>query len=47
MSVETFHTRGTRGDRIDVLTIWDTVNLSPVAECYYRAESDLWACRSG
>ena len=32
MSVETFHTRGTRGDRIDVLTIWDTVNLSPVAE---------------
>ncbi len=32
MSVETFHSRGTRGDRIDVLTIWDTVNLSPVAE---------------
>ena len=32
MSVETFHTRGTRGDRIDVLTVWDTVNLSPVAE---------------
>ena len=32
MSVETFHTRGTRGDRIDVLTIWDTVNLSPVDE---------------
>jgi len=32
MSVETFHTRGTRGDRIDVLTIWDTVTLSPVGE---------------
>lgn len=32
MSVETFHSRGTRGDRLDVLTIWDTVNLSPVGE---------------
>lgn len=32
LSVETFHSRGTRGERIDVLTIWDTVNLSPVAE---------------
>ena len=32
MSVETFHTRGTRGDRIDVLTIWDTANLSAVGE---------------
>ncbi len=32
MSIETFHSRGTRGERIDVLTIWDTVNLAPVAE---------------
>ena len=31
-SVETFHTRGTRGDRVDVLTFWDTANLSPVGE---------------
>ena len=31
-AVETFHTRGTRGDRIDVLTIWDTVNLAAIAE---------------
>ncbi len=32
LAIETFHTRGTRGDRIDVLTIWDTVNLSAIAE---------------
>ena len=32
MSVETFHTRGTRGDRFDVLTIWDNANLAVVAE---------------
>ena len=32
MSIDTFHTRGTRGDRIDVLTILDTVNLSVVGE---------------
>jgi len=32
MSVETFHSRGTRGDRIDVLTIWDSATLSPAAE---------------
>lgn len=32
MSVETFHTRGTRGDRFDVLTIWDNANLDVVAE---------------
>jgi len=32
VAVETFHTRGSRGDRIDVLTVWDTANLSPVAE---------------
>ena len=32
MSVETFHERGTRGARTDVLTIWDTVNLSPQGE---------------
>jgi methylamine dehydrogenase heavy chain len=31
-AVETFHERGTRGKRIDVLTIWDQENLSPVAE---------------
>ncbi|PLW82419.1 methylamine dehydrogenase [Kineobactrum sediminis] len=31
-ATETFHTRGTRGDRFDVLTIWDQENLSPVAE---------------
>ena len=32
LAIETFHTRGTRGDRIDVLTICDTVNLSAVGE---------------
>jgi len=31
-AVETFHERGTRGKRVDVLTIWDKENLSPVAE---------------
>lgn len=31
-ATETFQTRGTRGERIDVLTIWDQENLSPVAE---------------
>lgn len=32
MAVETFHERGTRGRRLDVLTIWDYANLSVVAE---------------
>ncbi|MEM9531617.1 MAG: amine dehydrogenase large subunit [Pseudomonadota bacterium] len=31
-STETFHTRGQRGDRIDLLTIWDSATLSPVGE---------------
>lgn len=31
-ATEAFHTRGTRGERIDVLTIWDTATLSPSAE---------------
>lgn len=31
-ATETFHSRGTRGERTDVLTIWDQENLSPVAE---------------
>jgi len=31
-AVETFHSRGTRGERIDVLTIWDKETLSPAAE---------------
>ncbi len=31
-AMETFHTRGTRGDRFDVLTIWDQETLSPVGE---------------
>lgn len=31
-ATETFHSRGTRGERIDVLTIWDHENLTPVAE---------------
>ncbi len=31
-ATETFQPRGTRGARIDVLTIWDQVNLSAVAE---------------
>ena len=29
---ETFHSRGSRGDRTDVVTIYDKVNLAPVAE---------------
>lgn len=37
MSIETFHSRGTRGDRMDVLTIWDTVNLAPVAEVMLKS----------
>ena len=32
MAVETFHERGTRGRRMDVLTIWDYANLSVVGE---------------
>jgi methylamine dehydrogenase heavy chain len=31
-AIETFHSRGTRGDRLDVLTIWDSSTLFPVAE---------------
>jgi methylamine dehydrogenase heavy chain len=31
-AMETFHTRGTRGDRIDVMTIWDKATLSPLGE---------------
>jgi methylamine dehydrogenase heavy chain len=31
-AVETFHERGTRGKRIDVLTIWDQATLSPKGE---------------
>ncbi len=31
-ATETFHTRGTRGDRIDVMTIWDQETLSPLGE---------------
>jgi methylamine dehydrogenase heavy chain len=31
-ATETFHSRGTRGDRMDVLTIWDKSTLSPLAE---------------
>lgn len=31
-ATETFHSRGTRGDRLDVLTIWDQENLSPIDE---------------
>ena len=30
--VESYHSRGNRGDRTDVLTIYDKANLSPVAE---------------
>ncbi len=29
---ETFHSRGTRGERTDVITIWDKKNLAPVGE---------------
>ncbi|WP_230198511.1 amine dehydrogenase large subunit [Luminiphilus syltensis] len=31
-ATETFHSRGTRGPRIDVLSIWDMENLSAVGE---------------
>ena len=31
-ATETFHTRGNRGERIDVLTIWDMATLSPKGE---------------
>ena len=31
-AVETFHSRGTRGDRLDVVTVWDQENLSAVDE---------------
>jgi methylamine dehydrogenase heavy chain len=31
-SIETFHSRGTRGDRLDVLTVWDQETLSPLGE---------------
>ena len=29
---ETFHSRGTRGERTDVLTIYDKANLQPIGE---------------
>lgn len=29
---ETFHSRGSRGDRLDVLTIWDPASLTPMGE---------------
>ncbi|QIB64574.1 amine dehydrogenase large subunit [Kineobactrum salinum] len=31
-ATETFHPRGTRGQRLDVLTIWDQENLAPLGE---------------
>jgi methylamine dehydrogenase heavy chain len=31
-ATETFHTRGTRGDRIDILTIYDQKTLAPAGE---------------
>ncbi len=31
-SMETFHSRGVRGDRLDVLTLWDQATLAPVGE---------------
>jgi methylamine dehydrogenase heavy chain len=31
-AAETFHTRGTRGDRFDVITIWDQATLDVLAE---------------
>ena len=31
-ATETFHSRGTRGQRLDVLTIWDQKTLSPKGE---------------
>jgi methylamine dehydrogenase heavy chain len=31
-ATETFHSRGTRGDRLDVVTIWDQETLSPLGE---------------
>lgn len=31
-ATETFHTRGTRGERLDVLTIWDQETLAPAGE---------------
>ena len=31
-ATETFHSRGTRGQRLDVLTIWDQATLSPKGE---------------
>ena len=31
-SMETFHSRGSRGDRLDALTIWNPATLSPLAE---------------
>lgn len=33
-ATETFHTRGTRGERKDYLTIWDQETLSPSAEIF-------------
>nr|WP_277602476.1 amine dehydrogenase large subunit [Parahaliea mediterranea] len=33
-AVETFHERGTRGERKDYLTIWDQQSLAPVAEVF-------------
>ncbi len=31
-ATETFHTRGTRGERLDVVTVWDQATLSPKGE---------------
>ncbi|MBE9537527.1 MAG: methylamine dehydrogenase [Proteobacteria bacterium] len=41
-ATEAFHPRGTRGDRIDVLTIWDTATLTPKGEVMLRPGKRLF-----
>jgi methylamine dehydrogenase heavy chain len=36
--VETFHSRGTRGERTDVLTVWHKETLAPIAEVIIPAK---------
>lgn len=42
-ALETFYSRGTRGDRLDVLTIWDSETLSPSGEVILPGNKRLLA----
>ena len=39
--IETFHSRGARGDRTDVMTIWDRATLAPLGEIVWPTPKRL------